>query len=376
MNIHIRLLWTGSSLVFGLAIWLPSAMSATALKEARVTQVIQDVRLLESNVSPRPASVSDNVREGTAVRTGVDSRAELTFTDQTLTRLGANTLFNFGKESRTIKLDSGSVLIQLPKNSGGANILAGTVTAAITGTTVVVEYDARPPGALKYTVLEGSMCISLNGESVPIFAGQQLIFSPNAKSLPKARTVDLARYVEASPLTKGFERPLPSAGLIGSEAQHQRELRALVDQLEHALRLAGASNPKDASAATFVTAYSSIIIRAKNEEACLYAMAAATVRPDLIGEILAATRKSRNGEPKFSCECLTRIIRAAIGANPKASWDIVRTVLYEEPYARGCIAEAHANPCQEGGENLVLPGDKHTLNPAELRPQETVSPER
>jgi hypothetical protein len=32
--------------------------------------------------------------EGTAVRTGLESRAELTFTDQTLARLGANTVFS------------------------------------------------------------------------------------------------------------------------------------------------------------------------------------------------------------------------------------------------------------------------------------------
>ena len=41
------------------------------LKDAKVTQVIQDVQVLPSNAAPRAAAVNDNVRQGTAVRTGV-----------------------------------------------------------------------------------------------------------------------------------------------------------------------------------------------------------------------------------------------------------------------------------------------------------------
>ena len=81
---------------------------AAERKEARVTQVIRDVRLLASHAGPRPASVNDSVREDTAVRTGGDSRAELTFTDQTLTRLGANTIFSFSEGARTFDLASGA----------------------------------------------------------------------------------------------------------------------------------------------------------------------------------------------------------------------------------------------------------------------------
>src|SRR5437588_5822609 len=65
------------------------------LKEARVSQVIKDVQLLRSNGAPRPATTTDVVRQGTAVRTGADSRAELTFTDLTIARMGANTIFSF-----------------------------------------------------------------------------------------------------------------------------------------------------------------------------------------------------------------------------------------------------------------------------------------
>jgi FecR protein len=98
-----------------------------------VTQVIQDVRVLPSNASPRPATVNDNVHQGTAVQTGVQSRSELTFKDQTITRLGEKTIFNVGEGPRTIDLGRGQFLLYAPKKAGGAKVKAGPVTAAITG---------------------------------------------------------------------------------------------------------------------------------------------------------------------------------------------------------------------------------------------------
>ena len=133
MNIQLRVNLPIASLVLALANWFPNQAAARELKEAQVTQVIQDVRLLPSNASPRPASVNDRVHEDTAVRTGAESRTELTFTEQTLTRLGAQTIFSFKGGTRTLNLKSGSILLSVPKNSGGGQIKTGTVTASITG---------------------------------------------------------------------------------------------------------------------------------------------------------------------------------------------------------------------------------------------------
>jgi hypothetical protein len=66
------------------------------------------------------------------VQTGVKSRSELTFQDQTITRLGEQTIFNVGG-ARTIQLGSGQFLLYVPKNSGGAKVKMSSVTAAITG---------------------------------------------------------------------------------------------------------------------------------------------------------------------------------------------------------------------------------------------------
>src|SRR5438876_11345482 len=90
------------------------AINGAELKEARVTQVVKDVKLLPSTASARPAVVSDQVRDGTAVRTGVESRAELTFTDSTLARLGAHTIFSFTEGTRHLDLTDGVMSPRVP----------------------------------------------------------------------------------------------------------------------------------------------------------------------------------------------------------------------------------------------------------------------
>src|SRR5216117_3814388 len=155
MNIQTPVILTIASL----AILLPNQVSADELKEAKVTQVIQDVKVLPSNAAPRPAVVNDNVRPGTAVQTGVQSRSELTFKDKTITRLGEKTIFSVGKGARSIDLGSGQFLLYVPKNAGGAKIKMGAVTAAITGTTVMG--NVQPNGIVEFTVLEGTANVRL-----------------------------------------------------------------------------------------------------------------------------------------------------------------------------------------------------------------------
>jgi len=133
MNVQFRFILTIAAVSLALGIWLPNQLSADELKEAKVTQVVQDVKLLPSNASARPAIVNDNVHQGTAVETGVQSRSELTFKDNTITRLGERTIFSVGEGARTIDLGSGQFLLYVPKKAGGANVKMGPVTAAITG---------------------------------------------------------------------------------------------------------------------------------------------------------------------------------------------------------------------------------------------------
>jgi hypothetical protein len=118
-----------------------SGLAATPLNEATVTRVVRNVEVIPDGGAPTPAAVGEVIRGGSDVRTGRDSRAQLTFPDQTLARLGENTLFSFQRGTRALDLEGGAILLQVPKDAGGATIRSAPVTAAITGTTLMMEYS-------------------------------------------------------------------------------------------------------------------------------------------------------------------------------------------------------------------------------------------
>jgi FecR protein len=216
------------SVVFLVLLALVPAQSATAaqLKEAQITQIVKDVNLLPGQAASRAAVINDNVRDGTAVRTGEDSRTELTFSDQTLARLGANTLFSFNEGTRKLDLGGGAMLLRVPKGAGGATVRTAAVTAAITGTTVLMEY--HPKAYIKLISLEGTVRMYLKGrlgESVLINPGQMLIVKPDAKRLPNPVDVDLKRLLKTSELINKFP-PMGSEALIAEEIRRQDEQKA------------------------------------------------------------------------------------------------------------------------------------------------------
>ena len=185
----------------------------TSESEARVTRVIRDVKLLPSESAARLAAVDDKVPEDTAVRTGEESRSELTFVDLTITRLGANTTFTFNKAGHNVQLNDGTVLLYMPKDSGGAKMATNAVSVAITGTTVVLR--STRSGHSELTVLEGGARASLikyPRETTLVRGGQMIDVKPGATKMPRPVNISL-RDAMKSPLITDFD-PLPSQNLI------------------------------------------------------------------------------------------------------------------------------------------------------------------
>jgi hypothetical protein len=205
----------GSALII---LQLPAA-SAAGSKEARVTQIIHEVKLVPEKAAAREAALNDKVAEDTGVRTGGDSRSELTFPDLTITRLGANTIFSFNKSGRTANVDSGSILLRVPKDSGGGTIRSSAVTVAVTGTTVI--FEGSRGGRNKLYTLEGSSRVALKtkpGDWRKVLAGQLLDVPPGATTLPMPVNFDVNQLMRTHPLITDF-RPLPSYPLIMAVAQ-------------------------------------------------------------------------------------------------------------------------------------------------------------
>src|SRR5947207_6547225 len=174
---------------------------AGPLTSAEVTKIINRVSVIDAAKGGHPAALRDVIKDDLGLQTGARSRSELLFQDNTLTRLGAETFFSFKTGTRDMTLEKGSMLLQVPKGLGGAKIHTAAVTAAVTGTTIMMEYS--PGKYLKVLVLEGSLRLSRNGsfgDSVVLHPGQMVIMRPDAKKIPAPIDVDLAQIVRTSTL--------------------------------------------------------------------------------------------------------------------------------------------------------------------------------
>jgi len=231
-----------------LCMLLPAA-SAGPLEEASLRKVINDVRIVDPANGVRPALLGDVVKDDLGVKTGIKSRAELLFQDQTLTRLGPETFFSFDPGTRDMTLGAGTMLLQVPKHIGGARIHTAAVTASILGTTIMMEY--LPGSSLKVVVLEGTLRLSLDhvlGEAVLLHPGKMVIMRPDAKRIPDPVNVDIRLLTKTSRLinpdlfkkdAKDVVKELPSTGLIEKEIAVQDGLKGTKGLVDTNLVIAG-----------------------------------------------------------------------------------------------------------------------------------------
>jgi FecR protein len=378
MNIRPRSILLVAPVALASVSWLPQEVNALDFSQARVTQVVQDVKVMPSGATARPATVNETVHQGSAVQTGTQSRSELTFQDQTITRLGENTIFTVGG-ARSVELGSGQFLLYVPKKAGGAKVKMGSVTAAITGTTVLG--NVHESGIVEFTVLEGSSCIHLDqlGQAIYVQAGQKVIYDPALRRLENPVDVDIQEQL-SSPLVSDFRR-LPSAALIDQEIAIQRG-RAN-DDLVRALAASGATIGT-ATPEQFLAAFDSLIARADPREVCALVGRAVRARPDLADRIVAAAITSARPVRGYSkdfkqpvgkeipCEWVQCIVQAAIAADPAAEREIINAALAAAPMLRDCILAITPCPMQNA---FVQPSVIAPINPANFVPP-PVSPEQ
>lgn len=218
--------------LFALALAVPLAGNGEALTSGTFSEVINEVSILAAvNQTAKRAKLRDVVEAPDSVRTGNRSRAELTAPDQTITRVGANTVFSFTSADRTYHLQKGSLLFHSPKGKGGGKIKSGGASAAVLGTTLMVA--ATPDGGFKVILLEGRGKVILpNGKSVVLKAGQMVFVLPDGQGFSGVITIFLERLVAGSFLVNGFSRPLPSMARIEEALERQNRLIARGDAID------------------------------------------------------------------------------------------------------------------------------------------------
>lgn len=198
-----------------------STSHAIDLKQSKVTQVVNDVQIISAaSQQEKAASVNDIFTMPDILRTGPSSRAELVAADETVTRVGANTIFSFDPASRTINLKQGSLLFHSPHGKGGGTIHTGSATASVLGTTIIVT--TTPSGGMKVLDLEGQVEVKfLNGLKQSLAPGQMTFVLPGGNQLAPIIVYRLDGVAKNSQLVSGFNNSLASMPLIQQQIEKQ-----------------------------------------------------------------------------------------------------------------------------------------------------------
>jgi hypothetical protein len=187
---------------------LPAADSA-----ATVTEAVNKVNHGSSQTAATsPAPVGTVLQDGEYLETGVKSRAELLLADKSITRLGANTIFNYSTTNNEIDLQAGTVLFSKPKDGREMTIKTASVTAAVVGTSGFMQSRGHD---FLFGLIEGHAVLTAGGAHFDITSGQLLRFSPGAP--PQVYSFNVPLLLKTSPLITHFKHPLPNQLYIDKE---------------------------------------------------------------------------------------------------------------------------------------------------------------
>jgi len=191
-----------------------AAPTGAPLTQGTFTDVIKDVNVVAADTkAATPATLTAVVKSPNLVRTGASSRAELTSPDDSVTRIGANSVFSFEPETRTVNLEQ-AASVPFAQREGRGIIKSGGASAAVLGSTMMCSVAVD--GAFKTIFLEGKECVVTlaNGKKVTLHAGQEVVVLPGQTTFGPVLTIDLQTLVDSSALIQGFSHPLVSLPLI------------------------------------------------------------------------------------------------------------------------------------------------------------------
>jgi|GEM_PF-2217186 len=192
------------------------------LERATITEAFNSVTVIDRATKAKSqAKVNGEFLAPNIMRTGSNSRAELVAPDNTVTRIGSDTLFSFIQNSRELDLEKGSLLFHAPSGKGGGTVRTPAASAAVLGTTIIVSTTRK--GGVKVLMIEGKGRVTpKNGKKIIIRAGEMVIIEPGDTE-GKVSNFRIREQSENANLIKKFKRPLPSKSRIDQAINKQEK---------------------------------------------------------------------------------------------------------------------------------------------------------
>lgn len=228
--------FTGRYQNIGIAgvVWSLLGAIAPAIANAEVPLIRADVESLQNRVevilqggSARPATLSDWLGLGDALRTSNASRAELRFNDGSLARVGERATFRFVPDTRSFRLSNGTVLLLIPPGNGPSMIHTPSAVTGVQGTALVVrhipftesesaeladsplataQHTGEYPGRTIVMVLTNNPqgpaeVTTADGQTEALTAGYMAVIEGNTIEVLE---FDLSLFYQTSPLVQGL----------------------------------------------------------------------------------------------------------------------------------------------------------------------------
>ena len=173
------------------------------------------------------AILNDKIESDSQVGTGEQSMCEISLDDKSITRIGANSMFSFVRKERLVKCDKGTFLVSKDPETETITVTTGSVTAAISGSTVVLDVKDDATHIAVAETTKGVIVTDKNGKSMTLQSGEGISATPNGMTSSSPKSVDVKDLISSSPLftEKGLP-PLANDALIKGVASAQETAKA------------------------------------------------------------------------------------------------------------------------------------------------------
>ena len=160
------------------------------------------------------------------IQTGSSSRIELELPYLAIVRIGSNAAVEFSADNRTLTMDSGTLLLSSPKDTGKVTINSGSVITTVANGDLEMSNIA---GQVKVIVLNGRVLASIAANpssSKSLRSGQMVNVPAGATVMPPVTAIRLSKLLKTSILFN--MGPLPSSKAIQQKATAQSPPRPFV----------------------------------------------------------------------------------------------------------------------------------------------------
>jgi len=208
-------------------IYLPILALLTHSASASFVSYLKNNVYTVQNTNKITAVLNDKIESDTQVGTGEQSMCELSLDDKSITRIGANALFSFVKQERLVKCDKGTFLVSKDPETETITVTTGSVTAAISGSTVMLDVKDDATHIAVAETTKGVIVTDKNGKSMTLQSGEGISATPNGMTSSSPKSVDVKDLTSSSPLfnEKGLP-PLANEALIKGVTSAQETAKA------------------------------------------------------------------------------------------------------------------------------------------------------